>query len=115
MEEHLSAVSSQLPVVASSPEARRRLPEIDHKSLFRNTLPASYRESILYMGPLKVFKTGNLRMIVTRSEEHTSELQSLRHLVCRLLLEKTKTQYSYGQYSTYMLPVRSTARTGASP
>src|ERR1035441_4355719 len=29
-----------------------------------------------------VFRTG------TRSEEHTSELQSLRHLVCRLLLEK---------------------------
>src|SRR5262245_62202120 len=33
-----------------------------------------------------------------RSEEHTSELQSLRHLVCRLLLEKKnkkkKTQYS---------------------
>src|SRR5438045_5037792 len=27
----------------------------------------------------------------TRSEEHTSELQSLRHLVCRLLLEKKKT------------------------
>src|SRR5262245_64027968 len=28
----------------------------------------------------------------TRSEEHTSELQSLRHLVCRLLLEKKKNQ-----------------------
>src|ERR1035438_10736021 len=28
--------------------------------------------------------------IGTRSEEHTSELQSLRHLVCRLLLEKKK-------------------------
>src|SRR5437899_10091434 len=27
-----------------------------------------------------------------RSEEHTSELQSLRHLVCRLLLEKKKLQ-----------------------
>src|SRR5437899_2869333 len=27
-----------------------------------------------------------------RSEEHTSELQSLRHLVCRLLLEKKKDQ-----------------------
>src|SRR5262245_64438314 len=26
-----------------------------------------------------------------RSEEHTSELQSLRHLVCRLLLEKKNT------------------------
>src|SRR5437899_7803139 len=28
--------------------------------------------------------------IAIRSEEHTSELQSLRHLVCRLLLEKKK-------------------------
>src|SRR5262245_64484910 len=28
---------------------------------------------------------------MNRSEEHTSELQSLRHLVCRLLLEKKKT------------------------
>src|SRR5438045_6243852 len=30
------------------------------------------------------------KTVVTRSEEHTSELQSLRHLVCRLLLEKKK-------------------------
>src|ERR1035438_5708946 len=29
-------------------------------------------------------------MVIYRSEEHTSELQSLRHLVCRLLLEKKK-------------------------
>src|SRR5262245_10328265 len=28
--------------------------------------------------------------LIDRSEEHTSELQSLRHLVCRLLLEKKK-------------------------
>src|SRR5438045_6235508 len=28
--------------------------------------------------------------VCPRSEEHTSELQSLRHLVCRLLLEKKK-------------------------
>src|ERR1035438_568503 len=28
--------------------------------------------------------------VYNRSEEHTSELQSLRHLVCRLLLEKKK-------------------------
>src|SRR5258705_9917300 len=34
----------------------------------------------------------------TRSEEHTSELQSLRHLVCRLLLEKKKSnQYGKGE------------------
>src|SRR5258705_6604337 len=31
-----------------------------------------------------------LRILPRRSEEHTSELQSLRHLVCRLLLEKKK-------------------------
>src|SRR5438045_7439754 len=29
-------------------------------------------------------------LFAARSEEHTSELQSLRHLVCRLLLEKKK-------------------------
>src|SRR6266496_4850104 len=30
----------------------------------------------------------------TRSEEHTSELQSRRDLVCRLLLEKKKNQHN---------------------
>src|SRR2546422_2545003 len=33
-----------------------------------------------------------LAQLVMRSEEHTSELQSRLHLVCRLLLEKKKTQ-----------------------
>src|SRR5258708_25944013 len=32
---------------------------------------------------------------VRRSEEHTSELQSPDHLVCRLLLEKKKKSYNY--------------------
>src|SRR5262245_63761663 len=32
--------------------------------------------------------SGTLTTLAGRSEEHTSELQSLRHLVCRLLLEK---------------------------
>src|SRR2546425_8755895 len=31
--------------------------------------------------------------LVVRSEEHTSELQSLAYLVCRLLLEKKKTTF----------------------
>src|SRR3712207_8249071 len=34
------------------------------------------------------------RRRVVRSEEHTSELQSRQYLVCRLLLEKKKTQVS---------------------
>src|SRR5258705_4716665 len=33
-----------------------------------------------------------------RSEEHTSELQSLRHLVCRLLLEKKKNEIRFCKY-----------------
>src|SRR5687768_17665120 len=33
-----------------------------------------------------------------RSEEHTSELQSRLHLVCRLLLEKKKPSIEYAQY-----------------
>src|SRR2546425_5121886 len=33
------------------------------------------------------------RVSVERSEEHTSELQSLAYLVCRLLLEKKKKEY----------------------
>src|SRR2546423_12068073 len=34
-----------------------------------------------------------------RSEEHTSELQSLAYLVCRLLLEKKKNQKEHNMYS----------------
>src|ERR1039458_10420364 len=32
----------------------------------------------------------NVEVSIIRSEEHTSELQSLRHIVCRLLLVKKK-------------------------
>src|SRR5258708_14964533 len=43
---------------------------------------------------------GHLQLPV-RSEEHTSELQSPDHLVCRLLLEKKKiTQYRIHQRTT---------------
>src|SRR5258705_9015590 len=40
-------------------------------------------------------------VISARSEEHTSELQSLRHLVCRLLLENKNTEH----YNTISVPV----------
>src|SRR3712207_9040699 len=36
----------------------------------------------------------NLRRRRSRSEEHTSELQSRQYLVCRLLLEKKKNNYN---------------------
>src|SRR5437016_11714498 len=38
----------------------------------------------------EIFGCGLHRCLPTRSEEHTSELQSLTNLVCRLLLEKKK-------------------------
>src|SRR2546425_7807169 len=41
---------------------------------------------------------------VRRSEEHTSELQSLAYLVCRLLLEKKKKQADRGKGPPRALP-----------
>src|SRR5258708_12859767 len=38
--------------------------------------------------------------VTRRSEEHTSELQSPDHLVCRLLLEKKKNTHSPATYET---------------
>src|SRR5205814_10038448 len=55
--------------------------------------------SFIFAGPTGVGKTLLAKQLAKfmfgdenalRSEEHTSELQSLRHLVCRLLLEKKK-------------------------
>src|SRR5262245_63638734 len=43
-------------------------------------------------------RAGGISLAETmRSEEHTSELQSLRHLVCRLLLEKQNKVHSKTQ------------------
>src|SRR2546422_7611309 len=38
------------------------------------------------------------RLLLRRSEEHTSELQSRLHLVCRLLLEKKKKKKQEDNY-----------------
>src|ERR1039458_8329006 len=49
-----------------------------------------------------------LQFDLSRSEEHTSELQSLRHLVCRLLLEKKKNTHPAAvQLSQLSIPVMS--------
>src|ERR1035438_10776046 len=62
--------------------------------------PRKYPYLEIFNGILYINKTGcqwrnlpkDLPPWASRSEEHTSELQSLRHLVCRLLLEKKKTK-----------------------
>src|SRR5438045_7043438 len=54
-------------------------------------LPAgSRRMTIRFRSPNRVRWRRAQTLRRRRSEEHTSELQSLRHLVCRLLLEKKK-------------------------
>src|ERR1039458_10758317 len=52
-----------------------------YTTLFRSLQPLAARAAALCPCPYAR---------IPRSEEHTSELQSLRHLVCRLLLEKKK-------------------------
>src|SRR2546422_6233781 len=44
---------------------------------------------------------GHRRGAERRSEEHTSELQSRLHLVCRLLLEKKKKKNKYNYNNEY--------------
>src|SRR5437899_5052130 len=51
-------------------------------------------------------RTPTSRSRSTRSEEHTSELQSLRQLVCRLLLEKKKIGRGSGPPAFSMLQNR---------
>src|SRR5258706_14621679 len=50
------------------------------------------------MSPVIDFTSGTAN---TRSEEHTSELQSLTNLVCRLLLEKKKKRIRYPRHKTH--------------
>src|SRR5471030_3488655 len=70
------------PVAALSPEQTLLVKRELLVSLSRR---AVYWIVLLSVGSSFLFVCGS--WIKTRSEEHTSELQSLRHLVCRLLLE----------------------------
>src|SRR5258706_5536374 len=56
-----------------------------------DALPISRRSKTKGEGHMKRFHVHvSVRDLPERSEEHTSELQSLTNLVCRLLLEKKK-------------------------
>src|SRR5205814_10430578 len=58
--------------------------ELSEPSRFLEALPAGALEE---RSTTPLWDRGARGMRGARSEEHTSELQSLRHLVCRLLLE----------------------------
>src|SRR5258708_21095646 len=83
-----------------------------YTTLFRSLFQRSYGSSIVVVVPMPLIQSiytqcaseKNLRArqdctssetltpFILRSEEHTSELQSPDHLVCRLLLEKKKNE-----------------------
>src|SRR5437870_6187615 len=62
-----------------------------YTTLFRST--GSRRRS-MSTGCGEAWSTARRATSPSRSEEHTSELQSRGHLVCRLLLEKKKKKHS---------------------
>src|SRR5437899_1174913 len=53
----------------------------------RPSMQGDWDCAMLAIAPRWKYQTRSLGGAGNRSEEHTSELQSLRHLVCRLLLE----------------------------
>src|SRR3712207_7481601 len=76
-------------VVVSSVHALVGLPGRPAYAAAKGGLVALARQLAVEYGPaLRV----NTVLPGPRSEEHTSELQSRQYLVCRLLLEKKKTQ-----------------------
>src|SRR5690554_7278621 len=90
-----------------------------YTTLFRSNLLCSFNTSIFLI--ITIIPTENVAPIIitlnpisnlfsfvaSRSEEHTSELQSRPHLVCRLLLEKKKyNEHSHTQhYATNYLHI----------
>src|SRR5258706_16218308 len=62
-----------------------------YTTLFRSAVTERAHDVILgVVLVLRGLEPAGSRRCVQRSEEHTSELQSLTNLVCRLLLEKKK-------------------------
>src|SRR2546425_7146368 len=62
-----------------------------------------HRYDVASLGPVAIDAAG---LGAARSEEHTSELQSLAYLVCRLLLEKKK-GYQHGNLQqSFRVPPR---------
>src|SRR5438309_8844816 len=66
----------------------RKSPLFPYTTLFRSLEPSAL---LGMLNPGERLHAVHRMAMLERSEEHTSELQSQFHLVCRLLLEKKKT------------------------
>src|SRR2546425_4677259 len=72
-------------------EMLRRV-QVEGQSVTQTTASFGFSRPVFYVAQAALAR-GGLQALVPqrpRSEEHTSELQSLAYLVCRLLLEKKK-------------------------
>src|SRR2546422_5204582 len=63
---------------------------VDRPPSFRVSATLTPAEELPPPGPDAIVRVAHTLLGEGRSEEHTSELQSRLHLVCRLLLEKKK-------------------------
>src|SRR5262245_51633644 len=89
----LGAVSSPILIMGAPGESRPLITRSASASI-QNTINIEGTAAYLTIRGLEVTgnggdgvnMSGTLSHVTLRSEEHTSELQSLRHLVCRLLL-----------------------------
>src|SRR5690625_7114897 len=101
--------AGRVPAILYGAEQEAVSLEIDHNELFHSLRNDDFHASILDMfldgkkqqvllrtvqwHPYKpTVLHADFQRVRARSEEHTSELQSRGHLVCRLLLEKKKGQ-----------------------
>src|SRR2546422_4166514 len=73
-----------------------------YTTLFRSLVPRFVEKTAGQFIPFRVGRP----LQHARSEEHTSELQSRLHLVCRLLLEKKKRNICSNQNRTTMRGTR---------
>src|SRR5207249_10461899 len=81
----LRSRTSDLRTVLSLTPSRRAIADAVMPSLFKTVAPLEGRAA-----GAQITSSSRSRPISSRSEEHTSELQSRFDLVCRLLLEKKK-------------------------
>src|ERR1039458_10737867 len=84
--------TSALPLLArcAAPEKTAAARRAGRRVVHGNPGKPKIRRRMIHGIHVEVILAGGYALLlvcVSRSEEHTSELQSLRHLVCRLLLE----------------------------
>src|SRR2546427_7012918 len=75
---------------SGGPRVRRSCPRDDHTAALSLRTARAWRAQAVPAGAARHRALGGLMGPGSRSEEHTSELQSQSNLVCRLLLEKKK-------------------------